>query len=393
MRPTVPPADEPSMLAKGIAKLKGLGGDRPPQPVADPRAAAGPTAPLAGTAANGGAVLAGPPAWRWYGYGSVTPGANPHAPTGQYPRGSANWYAVTGATPGAFPVPVVGPYRATPGGEPPAYAQTPAGYPGPAVAGPMPLPSTPRVGAVEEPVRSTPPPPIAAPRAAVGVPTLTPPPGLGSELPTGPAKPPEPLAAVPAAKPADPEPVPTPAPLPAVATMPVSAPAAPAPPADDVRWQPGPAKPATPPAGENWAPASPGAADTARLPVARGQSPDADPLADLIRAVCRGRADAVEIRRTGPTALAVAFEARSAADAKGLVDDISRRPELGPYRIDFAVESFACHSSSSPAAPSTTRPTASTANPATCGSPAARWSPRRPTHRPPPAFTTCPVWW
>ncbi|MBX9583769.1 MAG: hypothetical protein K2X87_25995, partial [Gemmataceae bacterium] len=71
-------------------------------------------------------------------------------------------------------------------------------------------------------------------------------------------------------------------------------------------------------------------------PVARGQVPDADPAADLIRAACRGRAEAVEVRRTGPDALAVTFEVRAAADAKGLVDDISRRPELGPYRIDFA---------------------------------------------------------
>ena len=51
-------------------------------------------------------VYAGPPAYRWYGYGAVTPGRNPHAPDGNSPRGSPNWYVQSGATPGAFPVTV-----------------------------------------------------------------------------------------------------------------------------------------------------------------------------------------------------------------------------------------------------------------------------------------------
>ncbi len=51
-------------------------------------------------------VYAGPPAYRWYGYGAVTPGRNPHAPDGNSPRGSSNWYVQSGATPGAFPVTV-----------------------------------------------------------------------------------------------------------------------------------------------------------------------------------------------------------------------------------------------------------------------------------------------
>jgi hypothetical protein len=44
-----------------------------------------------------------PPAWKWYGYGAPTPGANPLAPTGMYPGVSGNWYSSTGATPGAVP--------------------------------------------------------------------------------------------------------------------------------------------------------------------------------------------------------------------------------------------------------------------------------------------------
>ncbi len=117
---------EPNPLAKGVEAFKGLGSHdgtaalspagSPPQDMRSPHDA------LQGKAANGAPVLAGPPAWRWYGYGSVTPGASTYAPSGQYPRASANWYSVTKATPGAFPVPVVAPFRTGPGAEPPSYA-------------------------------------------------------------------------------------------------------------------------------------------------------------------------------------------------------------------------------------------------------------------------------
>lgn len=69
-------------------------------------------------------VMAGPPAYRWYGWGTTTPGGNPFAPAGASPRGTATWYAQTGATPGAFPVPVVNPFRPMPGSEPPVYVGT-----------------------------------------------------------------------------------------------------------------------------------------------------------------------------------------------------------------------------------------------------------------------------
>lgn len=256
-RPTNPAAEQ-SMLSKGLTKLKGLAADQPPAvpfpvPGAAPRQPA-PTGPVAsgiGQPAAGGQVLAGPPAWRWYGYGSVTPGANPFAQAGQYPRGSANWYAVTGATPGAFPVPVGGPNRMMPGNDPPAYAYQMPQPPtprGPVVAGPAMSPTPIPVRVTAGPAA---PPPVPA-RPPVGLPTITPPPGLT----TAPASPPESTAA----KPATPEPpAAAPAPLP-VATVPVSAPAPlpPAPPADDVRWQPGAAKPAAPPPAENWSPAGKG---------------------------------------------------------------------------------------------------------------------------------------
>ena len=127
---TVPtPKRDPSLVESAWLDLKGLvtgqpTGTTPPfvhpqsQPLAQPR-----TQPQAIVRQTPGAVYAGPPAYRWYGWGTTTPGANAYAPTGQYPRGSANWYAQTGATPGAFPVPVMNPYRTEPTAEPPAYAR------------------------------------------------------------------------------------------------------------------------------------------------------------------------------------------------------------------------------------------------------------------------------
>ena len=98
-----------------------------PQP--DPRMNLAPTNPLFGTgvpaqpiAAPSQNVYASAPAYRWYGYGGTTPGANPHSPSGVYPQGSANWYSQTGATPGAFPVSLTGPTPEMRTVEPPVYA-------------------------------------------------------------------------------------------------------------------------------------------------------------------------------------------------------------------------------------------------------------------------------
>jgi hypothetical protein len=57
----------------------------------------------------------------------------------------------------------------------------------------------------------------------------------------------------------------------------------------------------------------------------------------LIHLLCRGRATGVEVRWAGSGKLAVCFEAKSEAEANKLVKDISSRPELKPYQVDFAV--------------------------------------------------------
>jgi hypothetical protein len=62
-----------------------------------------------------------------------------------------------------------------------------------------------------------------------------------------------------------------------------------------------------------------------------------DPIVALINRLCEGRAEGVEVRWTGSKRISVCFECRNAIDAQRLVRDISARPELTPYRIDFCV--------------------------------------------------------
>ncbi len=95
-----------------------------------------PMQPFRGTTPGGRAAYAGHPAYRWYGWGTTTPGANPYAPGGDYPATSAQWYTMSGATPGAFPVPVTNPFRAIPGPGAPAYAVNASSMPSPSVAPP-----------------------------------------------------------------------------------------------------------------------------------------------------------------------------------------------------------------------------------------------------------------
>jgi len=367
------PKDDPSFLAKGREKLKGaLSGTMPAvyqQPQPQPQSVSPhppvsqqpmPTAstPFRGTAANGAPVYAGPPAYRWYGWGSVTPGANPMAPTGEYPKASANWYSITGATPGAFPVPVMNPLRPAPGAEPPAYA---AGRPRvptqPAVAsGPtrpeeteMPRYAPPSeskfVGGPAAPAQPS------APPSAPQVPWRDPisPPAPAPVATTLPAVPPtpafEPMQPLAPALPPKPVPVGSPSPLPTSVTEP--------PQFEETQWQapnqptqvapgtwgpaggtpsPEPAPPADPP--PNWSGRAP-----VRPIVARGQVSDnnSDPIAALIRQMCQGRATGVEVRKASQKKLIVCFEIRGAAEAQKLVAEISKRPELTAYQIDFCV--------------------------------------------------------
>ncbi len=402
VRPLTPPPtglqskEDPGLAAKALDRLKGT----PPAPEKRVPTPEQPTAatPFRGTGASGAPVYAGPPAYRWYGWGTVTPGANPFAPTGQFPKASANWYSITGATPGAFPVPVMNPLRTPPGTEPPNYSSAPVPQPQPVASQPPP-PFQPRPQPLERPetLRFNPPveskfapPAFTPPAVPVNVPKITPPPTVSptavapgepesvavkelAPIPVLPPPVPAPVVALPVLPPA--VPLPTPSVLPSVepakpvgatppSPLPISVtdeskPAVPnrvevtigAPKREAQHWQTAPEP--TQRAPGTWAPAGAplpvhsndatpawksGAAPVKPV-VARAQIPDAEPdsVATLVRQVCQGRADGVDVRWSGTKKLMVCFEVRAAAEAQKLVTDISRRPELAPYQIDFCV--------------------------------------------------------
>src|SRR4051794_34263612 len=66
-------------------------------------AAAPTTKPVPNQAAEVPPGSSSAPAWKWYGYGTPTPGRNPLAPAGVYGAVPGNWYTASGATPGAVP--------------------------------------------------------------------------------------------------------------------------------------------------------------------------------------------------------------------------------------------------------------------------------------------------
>jgi|GEM_PF-5186137 len=130
-------------------------------------------------------VYAGPPAYRWYGWGTSTPNANPYVQNGQYPRGSKNWHAQTGATPGAFPIPVTVPGAGSSSqfADEPSYARAPAPQPMPAFARPPEVAVAPvptlmpahRVQHQEQPAEVVPPAPLPTPEVApVPLPVIVP---------------------------------------------------------------------------------------------------------------------------------------------------------------------------------------------------------------------------
>jgi hypothetical protein len=130
---------------------------------------------------------------------------------------------------------------------------------------------------------------------------------------------------------------------PVVATVPApTGGLTPRPAGEEIRWQPTGEPPR--PAEGTWVPVGgpqqPGAARGAPRPIARGQvddGPQPDPVGDLIRTMCRGRASGVEVRWTGTKRMTLCFESLSEAAAAKLVQDISARPELAPIQIDFRV--------------------------------------------------------
>lgn len=335
--PPTPPAPQPAPMPSqapvpqaGRPPMPRQGQPTPGQPAPPaapvPQAQQPPVPPQPG-------IYAGPPAYRWYGWGSTTPGINQYAPHGLYPKGSAAWHAHTGATPGAFPVPVQYP-SATPGVEPPAYANNPqpydASYVAPARATrPDPLPTYDPRGGTGESVA----------RPPVGRPMIEPPPGFPSSpsLPAG---------------------------------VPVSV----EPRQPDVNWQtvrpgsgalptvspggmPSAPRPQSPsaPADPQWVPVSgPGTYPGTTVPtgaganrpssgitLVRGQEPVAAKPTDinaLIRETCFSRVSQVRIVETGPRKLTVTFVTSTEQLAREAAALVSELPELRPYEVRFEVQ-------------------------------------------------------
>lgn len=259
-------------------------------------------------------TYAGPPAYRWYGYGSPTPGANPYAPTGLSPKGSASWYVQTGATPGAFPVPVrVDP--PTQSYEPPTYVSRPRTDDERLLTG-------------------------TTIRRSDHVPTehhtIPEPDGRSSR-----AGPPV-IAAVDPRQPSG--------------TRGLADAAAPAPGA--LAWQPVVAHQLKPLAqssspsirptqyresGVNWAPSAGGGASSPPAPAVsmiRGQAPadSSEDLAALIRSACFGRASDVAVLQPEENRLVVRLTTPTETDARDAAAVISRLPELRTRQVVFEVK-------------------------------------------------------
>jgi hypothetical protein len=277
-------------------------------------------APIQGYAPTGRAAYAGNPAYRWYGWGTTTPGANAYAPAGDYPPASAQWHAMTGATPGAFPVPVTNPFRPEPGAEPPGYAARPAppkaapAVPPPAVAvADAPLPSPPTA----TPIAETPPfryvPPDELP-VHTSVAPVVPAAGPDWRSPVGP------ISAKPTAEPKL------------------------APPADETTWQPvsytEPAATAATATGGAMVGQSVPSADRpagGKLLEASAKATKELSPAERVRLACGPGVSAVEVKKLGAENVIVRFNAASDAVAERAAKAISELAELKPYTVTFDV--------------------------------------------------------
>jgi hypothetical protein len=300
-RPVPATPRNPSLVESAWQDLKGLVTGQPSPmtpPFGHPQARVVTPRPQPTTPPATGGVYAGPPAYRWYGWGTTTPGANQYAPTGQYPRGSANWYAQTGATPGAFPVPVMNPYRPEPGGEPPAYIRgaTPDAVPGPRL-----------VSADAPPELRYGPTPVSEPVPVNTIPVPPGPPPTAVERADYP----------PVIAQSDP------------ASGVVQSSAREEAPADGgLTWQ------------RSGGEVAPFVSPPPTVTVIRGMEPKAkEPtLEAAVRAACQGRAAVTEVRQTGPTQLVVRVKAASSADARAAFAALSDVPALRPYKVEFEAD-------------------------------------------------------
>lgn len=319
-------------------------GTTPKAAAAPPPAPTAPAQPVALPAVVNPTTFAAPPAYRWYGWGTTVPGANPYAPGGKSPQGSAGWYSQSRATPGAFPGQVVATAAEVNPASPPAYAHQPS-----LRATEKPFRAATRLSDLRatEPVSASPPAvsvpqppvhqPVPAPAPSRTVPTqpviqtqhptpLPPPPGF--RAPQNPGSQLVPIAVSHSSAMPTPgqlpvasagltwKPVSLPNPVPS--TVPVS-PATPVP------------RPATivPPRVEIETSRS----EPAPLPVSITVSPEQ--IQRLVTAACADWVKNVEVRLTGSTKVVVRYTAFSESHAHAAAEAVSRIPELKGFEVGF----------------------------------------------------------
>jgi hypothetical protein len=249
---------------------------------------------------------AGTPAWKWYGYGTPTPGRNPLAPNGSYPAVPPTWYSTTGTTPGAVP---------TGGG-----TGSPPYVPG-VIPDPLPLPKMP-AGPSASIAVAPPDGPLAPPAPpADGVDWKSAPASLRLPAAT-PVSNDKPRATLQAPVRDDAPTVPPPAPGPQPRT-PLQ------------RQVPGAGSPDLPvePAPGIVAPPVGGVSMTDRPLTARGLAPSGD-LSATVRAACGTDVRVMEVTATGPKRMLVRL-AGSVDAALAVRDRLARLPELHGWRVDF----------------------------------------------------------
>jgi hypothetical protein len=260
------------------------------------------------------------PAWKWYGYGTPTPGGNPLAPNGMYPGVPGNWYTSSGTTPGAIPLARIGFAPITQ----PDFPAIPGVVPDPA-------PSPSHRTILPPPTRIDGTPDVAVPPDPPALPgVVTPPPVIPPSEVNWTATPAR-LA------PPTPDTVTTTDGPGATLKAPVRPDEAPAP----------PGRPTVPVA------SPPKTVESPDIPVepapgiimplshrnptgpitARGHAPETD-LSDSVRQACGSGARVMEVVSIGPKQMVVRLAGR-AEDIRAARGRLARLPELAGWRVDL----------------------------------------------------------
>jgi hypothetical protein len=244
------------------------------------------------------------PAWKWYGYGTPTPGHNPLAPAGTYPAVPPTWYTTSGTTPGAIPT---------------GHHGIPPAVPG-LVPDPLPLPKMP-AGPVPS-IALSPPDSPAVPPAADGVDWKSAPAALRMPTAATPVSTNGPRATLKAPI-RDDGPSTTPAPPTTQPRTPLQR-ELPSSESPDIPVEAAPGIVA-PPAG--------GVSQVDHRVTARGLAPSAD-LAPAVRRACGTDVRVMEVTPIGPMRMLVRL-AGTVDAALVARDQLSRVPELAGWRVDF----------------------------------------------------------